>query len=132
MTTSAQLAKKYIQLRDERFELERLADEKKKEELAAEEAALQQFFEDEISSLKINGVTVFTRKDLFATCNDPGLLAVTEWGWLVKETVNANSLKAAVRERPEDDDGNPLLPQDIPDGCLTVIKKWRLGVRKAN
>jgi hypothetical protein len=132
MPTSVELAKRYIQLRDERFELERLADEKKKEELAAEEAAIQQFFEDEISSLKINGVTIFTRKDLFATCNDIGLLAVTEWSWLVKETVNSNSLKAAVRERPEDEEGNPLLPQDIPDGCLTVIKKWRLGVRKAN
>lgn len=130
MPTSAELAKEYIRLRDERMDLEKQAEEKKKEELAAEERAIQQFFQDEISSMRVNGSTVFTRKQLLATCNDPALLAVTEWSWLVEDRVNAQRLSAAVRERPENEQGDPELPYDIPAGCITVVKKWRLGVRK--
>lgn len=130
MPTSAELAKEYLKLRNYRMELEKQAAEVKKEELLAEERALNQFFEDEISSMRVNGETVYTRKDLFATCNDPEQLAVTEWGWLVEDRVNAQRLSAAVRERPENEQGNPVLPSDIPEGCITVIKKYRLGVRK--
>ncbi len=68
------------------------------------ESLTQQFVQDGIQSTRIDGRTVYLRRDIYASAKDGNKEAVVaalkacNLGQYVKEDYNANSLKAYVRE----------------------------------
>jgi hypothetical protein len=90
---------------------------------------LERYAQEGVKSIKTNGGNVYLHHQMWASATDPGLLAVSDWGWMVKDSVNSNTLSAAVRELPIDEDGNPEWPDGVPAAAISVTNKYGIRVR---
>lgn len=75
--------------------------------------------------------TVFIRNEVWASALDVDTLRNhPDTAGLVKETVNGQTLSAWVRELDRDDDGQPILPDELRE-AIKVSTPIRIGTRKA-
>lgn len=102
-----------------------------------------------MQNTKINGVTVYINRQLWAgamkdewvdpdgntvlVTNTPATCeALVECGLgdFVKPSFNTNTLSAWLREQPLDDQGQPILPEGLA-GRMTVSEKFSLRTRRS-
>lgn len=110
---------------------------KTKEELdKLEQELLPQFADEGIQNVKTTTGLVYLQRSFHASLangmDSETREALAEVGldWLVKETVNQQSLSAAIRERFTSDDGlgSLVLPEELQD-YVKVAEAFRLRVR---
>lgn len=100
-----------------------------------EAVILEHFLQTGMSSVKIDGRTVFMatkiRSSFKAGFREQGLelLRTTGHEWLIKPTVNAKTLSAFVKECLADDSTTPL-PEGFEE-FFHIIKDTRINSRKA-
>jgi hypothetical protein len=123
------LAAEYAELYGKRVAAEKVVASIKEELSRQEVVLLEKFAQDGVASIKVIGGTVFLHHQVWASATDPGLLAVSDWGWMVKDSVNSNTLSATVRELEIDGDGNPIFPEGVPAAAIKVTDKYSIRVR---
>lgn len=121
----------YVNLDKERRALENELKQVKADLNAAEETLLRHMEETGMQSTKIDGITVYLHRQLWASALDiQAILENRDSAFLVKETVNGNSLSSWVRELDKDDEGQPVLPEDLKE-AIKVSEKFAVRTRKA-
>ena len=104
-----------------------------------EEALLEQFAQTGTQSIKTSGgATIYIHKQLWASAQDGDSerlikslrKAGEDWSFMVKETVNTQTLSARIRECEADVIGNPILPAPLVD-TVKVTLRTQLRVRKS-
>ena len=98
-----------------------------------EDAAIEYLAEEGITSVKMNGSTVYMQTQTFASLaedKDAAMVAFKEHGLgdLVRETVNSSSLAAFVREMRETEEGG--IPDEL-EPHVTVSEVTRLRMRSS-
>ena len=130
-----QLADTLQELRDAKEHLEASLKETNEMIEAIEQDLVQAMLTAELDSFKRNGHTYSLKVDTFASakaeCKDELFKALREnnAGDLVQEQVNANSLRAFVKELKANNDDN--IPEWIAD-YINVYEKTKIAVRKSN
>lgn len=134
MTTeqsTTMMAAEFAHLNAKRVDAEKVADDLKAEMSRIEAVLLERFVQEGIQSIRTIGGNVFLHHQMWASAQDAGLLAVSDWSWMVKDSVNSNTLSASVRELPVDDDGKPIFPAGVPADAVKVTDKYSIRVRKS-
>ena len=130
-----QLADTLQELRDAKEHLEASLKETNEMIEAIEQDLVQAMLTAELDSFKRNGHTYSLKVDTFASakaeCKEELFQALREnnAGDLVQEQVNANSLRAFVKELKANNDDN--IPDWIAD-YINVYEKTKIAVRKSN
>ena len=130
-----QLADTLQELRDAKEHLEASLKETNALIEDIEQDLVQAMLTAELDSFKRNGHTYSLKVDTFASakaeCKDELFKALREnnAGDLVQEQVNANSLRAFVKELKANNDDN--IPAWIAD-YINVYEKTKIAVRKSN
>ena len=130
-----QLADTLQELRDAKEHLEASLKETNEMIEAIEQDLVQAMLTAELDSFKRNGHTYSLKVDTFASakaeCKDELFKALREnnAGDLVQEQVNANSLRAFVKELKANNDDE--IPEWIAD-YINVYEKTKIAVRKSN
>ena len=130
-----QLADTLQELRDAKEHLEASLKETNEMIEAIEQDLVQAMLTAELDSFKRNGHTYSLKVDTFASakaeCKDQLFQALREnnAGDLVQEQVNANSLRAFVKELKANNDDE--IPEWIAD-YINVYEKTKIAVRKSN
>ena len=130
-----QLADTLQELRDAKEHLEASLKETNEMIEAIEQDLVQAMLTAELDSFKRNGHTYSLKVDTFASakaeCKDQLFKALREnnAGDLVQEQVNANSLRAFVKELKANNDDE--IPEWIAD-YINVYEKTKIAVRKSN
>ena len=130
-----QLADTLQELRDAKEHLEASLKETNALIEDIEQDLVQAMLTAELDSFKRNGHTYSLKVDTFASakaeCKDQLFQALREnnAGDLVQEQVNANSLRAFVKELKANNDDN--IPDWIAD-YINVYEKTKIAVRKSN
>jgi vacuolar-type H+-ATPase subunit E/Vma4 len=124
--------KSLISLDHRRADLEALLEANKKERTELESGLLKEFSEAGVQSVKMNGNTVYLRRDIYAKVKD-GLqgklirvFRAIGMKDLVKTTILSQTLSALVREA---DKGETVLHASIAN-CVDVAEKYSLRVVK--
>lgn len=119
-----------IDLTQKKRNLEAELDNIKEEIRAVEQPLVEEFAENGLSSLNVNGYTAYLHNQLWAKVEDGRMedFTVSELGELVKPTVNAQSLSAAIRELPKDNSGMPILPKNLI-GVVKVSEIHSIRIR---
>jgi hypothetical protein len=105
---------------------------------ALEPLVAEQFQQDGVQSVNIDGYTIYLNRKLYAGPKDgnkAGLVAALKgldesWSFLVSEGFNANSLKARVRECELGADNMPIIPIELRD-VMAVYEEFEVGARKS-
>lgn len=112
---------------------EATVDEYKKKIANTENQMIELMVQDEIQNFKMNGQTFYLGNKLFASIpeeNQEVVIALFKqhehFSGLVKETINAKTLAAWVKERREEGD----MPEAIEEK-LNIYEKTTIGVRKS-
>ncbi len=134
MTTNMQstpaLANHYVVLNGQ-LRIMEAAIKKQKESMAKIEIQLlEQFAQESIQSIRTKDGLVFIYHQSWASCNQTEALKDTAWGWLVKPNVNSQMISAVVRELDKDEEGQPILPEEVRQ-LVTVTEKWSIRVKKS-
>ena len=130
-----QLADTLQELRDAKEHLEASLKETNEMIEAIEQDLVQAMLTAELDSFKRNGHTYSLKVDTFASakaeCKEQLFKALREnnAGDLVQEQVNANSLRAFVKELKVNNDDE--IPDWIAD-YINVYEKTKIAVRKSN
>ena len=130
-----QLADTLQELRDAKEHLEASLKETNEMIEAIEQDLVQAMLTAELDSFKRNGHTYSLKVDTFASakaeCKDKLFQALREnnAGDLVQEQVNANSLRAFVKELKANNDDE--IPDWIAD-YINVYEKTKIAVRKSS
>ena len=130
-----QLADTLQELRDAKEHLEASLKETNEMIEAIEQDLVQAMLTAELDSFKRNGHTYSLKVDTFASakaeCKEQLFKALREnnAGDLVQEQVNANSLRAFVKELKANNDDE--IPDWIAD-YINVYEKTKIAVRKSN
>lgn len=130
-----QLADTLQELRDAKEHLEASLKETNEMIEAIEQDLVQAMLTAELDSFKRNGHTYSLKVDTFASakaeCKEELFKALREnnAGDLVQEQVNANSLRAFVKELKANNDDE--IPDWIAD-YINVYEKTKIAVRKSN
>lgn len=96
----------------------------------AEEEAKTIFAQEGTQSIKTaSGATCYLYSTLWASAPEPDALLETPFGYLVKDSVNGQSLSAAIRELPRDDDDMPILPEEVDPESIKITRGYKVGVR---
>jgi len=120
-------------LRNQKEELENSLKAVTGELEEVEKQVIENFVNSEVDSVKRNGKTYSLKNETFASAiaeekdNLFDALRNNEAGELIQEVVNANSLRAFVKELKTNNDG------DIPEWILpfiNVFEKTKISVRK--
>ncbi|MFO1163533.1 MAG: hypothetical protein U1E60_32185 [Reyranellaceae bacterium] len=127
------LVKRMIRFRKEREAAEAKAAKAKAQMDALEPSVLEWFQQQGIGSIKVDGVTVHIRRELWASVGDQGLdflrdaldVAGIDSTTIISERANTQTLSALVREF--DKAGNPL-PNSLA-AAVNVSEKFKLGFR---
>jgi len=140
---NAKLISDFVTLHDEKQHLEGEAKEIGEKMAKVEEQLLDAMIEDGVQSVKIkqNGRDrlVYINRSMLAsrapdcspeTLNAALVSAGETWGFLVKETVHASSLRSRVSECPVDKDEMPVLPEMLRDK-IALFEKFSLRVRRS-
>lgn len=110
--------------------LEQLIEEAKAKIKSLEPAIMSQMEQMGTTSLNVDGYNIHTRRDVFAQCLDAAALeGFAETRFLVRPTVNTNSLKAWVREQENPENGEIVLPPQVRD-AIKVSTVIRLATKK--
>ena len=101
-----------------------------KEGMAIIEAQLlERFAQEGVKSIRTNKGLVYLHKQTWASCSDPAELAKTAWAWLVKGSVNSQTLSAQVRELPVDEETDESQIPEAIKPFITVTGKFSVRVR---
>ncbi len=125
------LAAEYAEMHSEKRDLESKLNAVKAKIAKAEGILLVKYADDEVTTIKTKAGTVYLSKRIWGSCTDPILLSTTEWEWMVKETVNVQTLSSTLGELPKDELGNPILPEDIMKECIEVTPVYKILVRQS-
>ena len=128
-----ELLHKFVDLETKRRELDR-EHKRVKEQCAETEARLLKEFEAAgMESAKVDGMTVYLHRQLWASPGEAGrdavVVALKETGMdqYVSENYNANSLSAFVREM---ENTEQALPEQLAN-VLKVVEKFSLRTRQS-
>ena len=129
--TTTELALEYALMEKDKAALE-LDIKRVKENMArVEKQLLNKFGNDGVKSIRTKEGLVYLHHGLWANCSDSAGLRGTAWAWMVKGSVNANTLSATVRELPVDEEtGDPILPEEVKEH-VSISDKWSVRVRAA-
>lgn len=138
--------KEFVKLNQRKKDLESEAKSVGAEMRKLETELLEQFAEDGVSNINLDGVTVYTHSQLWAGAKDGDYERACEalreegLGDYVQERFNANSISAWVREyvrelqeeKPDLDteDASTWLPGRLKD-TISVAEKFGLRMRKS-
>lgn len=121
----------YVNLDKERRALENELKHVKAKLNTAEETLLTFMEQSGMQSAKIDGITVYLHRQWWASATDvQAILDNRDSAFLVKETVNGNSLSSWVRELDKDGEGQPVLPDDLKT-AIKVTERFAVRTRKA-
>jgi len=115
------------QLRDTKARLDEL-----------EPKIVESFQEEGIQSTKLDGYTIYLNRQLWAghagdkqaMCDLLKSMDDNTWNFLVEDNVNVQRLSARVRECEKDDNGMPILPEQLKE-VIKVSEVFKIGARKA-
>jgi hypothetical protein len=130
---NAEQLRTYVNLEQQRLDLEAQIDAIKKETAELEAALLPQFEQDAIDRISIDGRTVYVERKLWAKAKDGDKPAVckalkrSRLGDYVEETYNTNSLSAYIREL--DREGKQLSPSLAT--VLDISEVFKLRTRRS-
>ncbi len=131
MSSIAQNAQVFADLVQEKRQLQQRLNNLNKTITTREALLSEEFVKAGVQNIKINsGVLVYLRRELWASVDDGIQMAVfkkSEWGWMVKETVNRQTLSAEVKELEKDDEMMPILPEAL--SFIKVTESFKIGVR---
>jgi hypothetical protein len=127
-TATTTLASLYAVLDKERKDLEERLKKHKERMGEIETQLLERFAQEGVSSIRTTDGLVHLHHQLWANCTNPENMLQSAWRWMVKGSVNSQTLSAQVRELDLDEDGNPMLPEDVRE-CVKVTEKWSVRVR---
>ena len=137
--SATQRLKQYIELTDLKRRLEAQLKDTKSRMAELEPHIVEQFQEDGTQSVNMDGFTVYLNRQLFASAADGDKDAMIQamkgcgdesWSFLVRDSVNSQSLSARIRECDLDENGMPMLPDSLQD-VIKVAEVFRLGARKS-
>ena len=101
---------------------------------------IEQFQGSGVQSVNIDGYTVYLRRSLFAGAaggDKDTMHSVLQglddsWNFLVKDSVNSQSLSARIRELDVDEEtGMPILPVELK-GVIEIFEQFKVNARKSN
>ena len=124
------LAAQYADLYAKRVAAEKVVDGIKEEMTRLEVVLLEQYVQEGVQSIKTIGGNVYLHHQVWASAEDAGLLAVSDWAWMVKDSVNSQTLSSAVRELEIDAEGEPIFPEGVPEAAVKITHKYNIRVRK--
>ncbi len=127
-TPTTALATQYAIADAQRKEMEENLKTHKEAMAGIEKQLLERFVQEGVKSIRTTKGLVYLHKQTWASCSDPAELAKTAWAWLVKGSVNSQTLSAQVRELPVDDEEQPVVPDGIKD-YITITDKYSVRVR---
>lgn len=107
--------------------------------------ALEEFMENNVTNMKVNGETLFIYRQVWAGSvqvegpdgkmhgdkeRTTKALIAAGLGWMVEPSFNAQVLSGWIREQPTDDSGNPILPPEL-EGNVSISPKAEIRLRAA-
>lgn len=128
------VAKEFIEINKQIDDLDQRLKELKVDRDSLNERLTQEMIDNEMQSLNCRGKILYLNTTLQASYNkeiQDKFFEVLEghgYGALIKPTVNANTLKATVREMIEQNDGE--LPTWL-DGMVTTFHQTKVNIKKA-
>ena len=123
------LTKKFKEFYDLEKEHKAKMEDAKKLKESWEEALLAKMLEEEVQNIRTADGMFYSREDVFANYDHARESEVFDWlhengsETLIKETINARTLTAWVKEQQEQG-------TDLPD-FFTIVSKRRIGMRSA-
>lgn len=124
----------YVRLRTLQKEAEATAEDYKSQADALQDILLEQFAEEGVQKVSVNGVTTYLRRDLWAKVEEGASreqvvegLKACGMGQFVSETYNTQTVSAWLRDLERE--GEPL-PEELT-GVLTSSEVFTLRNRKA-
>ena len=121
---------------------EQAVEDLKAELNATKDQVLAEFAANRVTSIKYRGFTVYSKLNTYGSLvstqgdEDPKAAAIAalkknDLGWMVKQTVNGNTLSAWVREQPVDPKtGVPQLPPKVAP-FVKVSQKPDVGIKQS-
>lgn len=95
-----------------------------------EQQLLEAFRVEGVQSIRTNEGMAYLRRDTWASLTAPAdQLKGTSLEWLIKASVNQQSLSAAIREYPRDDQEQIILPEEVK-ALVNVTEVYKIGVRQ--
>ena len=129
MSDTVALATYYILLVKECRELDAALKKRKEERDGQELKLLDAFRAEGVQSIKTKEGLAYLRRDLWSSLTAPAeQLQGTCLEWLLKPSVNTQTLSATVREWERDADDLPILPEEVKD-LIKVTEVFKVGVR---
>lgn len=129
--TLSSLATQFIAAVRECGDMDAELREKKRERDALEQQLLEAFRNEGIQSIRTNDGLAYLRRDLWASLTkSPENLRGTSLEWLIKDSVNQQTLSATVRELPRDEEDLPILPEEVKE-LIKVTEVYKVGVRQS-
>ncbi len=131
--------KPYIALIKTKTQLEqKLADVKARLTKLEPEIA-EAFISEGIQSHNMDGYTLYLNRQIWAGADgnkEKMMLALKfypddSWSFMVKDSVNSQTLSARVRECERDKDDMPILPEALKS-VIKIAEVFRIGARKAS
>ena len=128
--TTIGLATNYILAVKECREMDGELKRRKEARDQMEAQLLQAFIQEGVQSIKTAEGMAYMRRDLWASLvGSPNTLVDTPLDWLIKPSVNQQSLSSAVREYPRDELSDlPILPEEVKE-LIKVVEVFKIGVR---
>jgi hypothetical protein len=138
--------KEFTELNKRKKELDAELKEVKKKMSDLEEQVVNEFEEEGIDSVKVNGMNVYLKQEIQVSVNGDKeranqVLIDLGLGDLVKETANIQSVKAWYRERRreyeealfhgDEETAEKLALPETFEEAFNVYEKYRAGVRSA-
>lgn len=115
-------------------ELEAQVKELNAEIAAAQEQAINAMLESGVTSVKVDGATIYISSQVSASPADGdeermcNALEMLEWGDIVKRTVNRNTLASFVKGFRDEESGEIDLPTELKE-VIKVTEWHRLNIK---
>jgi hypothetical protein len=126
--------KEFLRLTTEKRNLNEKLENIEKSLKELESGVIDHMADEGIQSINIDGYSLYIHKQIRASCLNTKIMKQYEHQ-LVKETVNANTLAAWVREQLEDgewerdDQGSPVVPEELRE-AIKVTEQISARARK--
>lgn len=127
--TTVGIATNYILLVKECRELDAKLKKVKEVRDLLEQQLLEAFRGEGVQSIRTTEGLAYLRRDTWASLAAPAdQLKGTPLEWLIKSSVNQQSLSAVIREYPRDDQEQIILPEEVKS-LVNVTEVYKVGVR---
>ena len=128
MTTIGLATNYIIQVKNCR-EMDAELKKAKEQRDALEQELLAAFREEGVQSIKTTEGLAYLNRNIWASLTAPAEnLYGTPLEWLIKPSVNQQSLSAVVRVYQRDDQDQPILPEEVK-ALINVTEVFKVGVR---